>query len=266
MFPSRLCRRIPRWLAIVVCSGLLIPSPTNAQFPPGTLENLTVFPQDISPRELIGVMRTFAMGLGVRCQFCHVGEEGQPLAEFDFVSDEKPTKRKARKMIEMVRDINQQYLAQLDERSDPQVRVACETCHRGVSKPRRIQDILMAEYETNGIDSAIAEYRALREQFYGSFAYDFSERMLMILGGDLVQAAARAESGEARMAELGAASAVLDLNLEYHPESAFTHFARGEAYHLAGDSAAAIASYERTLELMPGNRAARQRLQQIRRD
>ncbi len=50
----------------------------------------------MTPRQVINVMRGFAMGLGVRCEHCHVGEPGQPLGSFDFVSDEKPTKEKAR--------------------------------------------------------------------------------------------------------------------------------------------------------------------------
>ena len=46
----------------------------EAQFPPQTLENLKVLPEDMDVRALIGVMRGFSMGLGVRCQHCHVGE------------------------------------------------------------------------------------------------------------------------------------------------------------------------------------------------
>jgi len=41
----------------------------NAQIP-DKFENLQVFPKEISKQDLIGNMKSFAMGLGVRCQFC----------------------------------------------------------------------------------------------------------------------------------------------------------------------------------------------------
>ena len=51
-------------------------------------------------------MRNFTSALGVRCQFCHVGQEGQPLAPFDFASDQKRNKLVARQMLRMVAEIN----------------------------------------------------------------------------------------------------------------------------------------------------------------
>ena len=247
------------WAAVLVC--IVCVTDSNAQFPPDTLQNLKVLPADITPRELIGVMRSFAGGLGVRCQFCHIGEEGQPLEEFDFVSDDKETKRKAREMIKMVRAINETHLANLDGRSDPPIIVGCETCHRGVSKPKRIEDILLATLNDHGTDSTIAEYRKLREQYYGGFSYDFSERMLMLLGNDLVR---EADGPGDRQRRLDGAVAMLRLNLEFYPESGFTHFILGEAHRLRGDTTDAISSFERAVELMPGNQLVQQRLQQLR--
>ena len=52
-------------------------------------ENLKVLPKDISSDELSTTMRGFAMGLGVRCETCHVGEPNTPLHTFDFASDER---------------------------------------------------------------------------------------------------------------------------------------------------------------------------------
>ena len=48
--------------AMVVLASAL-PRPASAQWPPERLENLKVLPEDISVRELIGVMRGFAGGL-----------------------------------------------------------------------------------------------------------------------------------------------------------------------------------------------------------
>ena len=35
-------------------------------------------------------------------------------------------------------------------------------------------DILLQKIEAEGIEAATAEYRHLREQYYGGFSYDFS--------------------------------------------------------------------------------------------
>ena len=70
-------------------------------------KNLKVFPKDIGRAELLGNMKFFAQSLGVRCTFCHVGEEGKPLSTFDFASDAKKEKQTARRMLAMVHRINQ---------------------------------------------------------------------------------------------------------------------------------------------------------------
>jgi hypothetical protein len=89
----------------LLAASLLVASQAQAQagqFPPEKLKNLKVFPEDIPVRSLIDTMAGFTRALGVRCQFCHVGEEGKPLSTFDFVSDDKHTKLAAREMLRMV--------------------------------------------------------------------------------------------------------------------------------------------------------------------
>src|SRR6476660_5971234 len=76
------------------------------KFPPDSLVNVKVIPKNTPVMQVIGMMRNFAGGLGVRCQFCHVGEEGQPLSSFDFAKDDKRTKLTARQMRRMVEEIN----------------------------------------------------------------------------------------------------------------------------------------------------------------
>lgn len=63
-------------------------------------------------------MRNVTIGLGVRCQFCHIGEEGQPLAQFDFASDQKRTKVIARQMMRMMQEVNRR-LDSLPQRGAP---------------------------------------------------------------------------------------------------------------------------------------------------
>lgn len=56
---------------------------------PTEFKNLRLIPSDIESRELIDVMKNFTMALGVRCEFCYVGEAGASLSTFDFASDAK---------------------------------------------------------------------------------------------------------------------------------------------------------------------------------
>ena len=105
------------------------PQPTFAD-PPH--KNLKVLPQDISGPQLVSTMKFFSQSLGVRCTFCHVGEEGKPLSSFDFASDAKREKQTARKMLAMVHRINSEDFGVTDF---SKVKVTCFTCHRGSQHP-----------------------------------------------------------------------------------------------------------------------------------
>lgn len=239
--------------AMLSCAHLMSPRAAAGQFPPDSLENLEVLPEDIEVRELIDVMRGFALGLGVRCHYCHIGEEGQPLAEFDFVSDEKPAKRQAREMIRMVIQINAKYLAGLEERGTPTVDVACVTCHRGQARPVLIEDALEQAVAEGGAVAGVAKYRELRRRYYGSHTYDFREFVLVSVARDLWEQNDRE-----------AAIAFAELNLEFFPESGSTHTLLGQAYADLGDRDRAITHLEKALEINPRNPAARQALDALR--
>jgi tetratricopeptide (TPR) repeat protein len=200
----------PRIAFLLGLSLALLPGTAQAQFPPDSFTNLQVLPEDIGTRELIGTMRSFALGLGVRCSFCHVGEEGRPLATFDFAADDKAEKLKAREMIRMARSINSEHLASLEERVDPPIEVTCATCHHGVSQPRPIQSILVAAYEEGGLDALNARYHELREEYYGSYSYDFGDFMLIDVGQAVGGIGAAADALE-----------ILRLNVEQNPNSMF---------------------------------------------
>jgi len=117
--------------AIVFCTVLA--APVAAQLPT-TFTNLQVLPKDIRQRPLIDMMRSFALSLDVRCQFCHVGE-GDDLSKFDFASDAKPTKATARKMLRMVTVINEQVTSMGEPAPAGTAKITCFTCHRGARKP-----------------------------------------------------------------------------------------------------------------------------------
>jgi len=92
------------------------PGGGRAMPPPKNLKVLKVQPQ-----EIMGVMRSYAVGLGVRCDYCHV--------QGDFASDDKPQKITARMMITMAQEINGKF-------PDGKEHVTCYTCHRGETLPK----------------------------------------------------------------------------------------------------------------------------------
>ena len=81
-------------------------------------------------------MKNAAIGLGVRCTFCHVGE-GNDFSTFDFPSDEKRHKVNARVMFSMVKQINEEFLPKVADKSEQPAQIARITCHNGKEYPDR---------------------------------------------------------------------------------------------------------------------------------
>jgi Photosynthetic reaction centre cytochrome C subunit len=79
----------------------------------------------LTPIELQRTMNSMRGALGVHCDFCHVvtDEKG-----WQFDSDAKPEKKRAREMIRMVQQLNAATFA-------GQPRVTCFSCHRGERLP-----------------------------------------------------------------------------------------------------------------------------------
>ena len=238
----------------LIAALLLAPVALHAQgrFPPDSLRNIKVLPATMTPRDVINVMRGFAGALGVRCQFCHVGQEGQDLSTFNFASDDKPTKNTARIMIQMVQAINNTHLSQIQQREQPPVEVQCMTCHRGVPVPRPLGDLISNIASTNGLDSAVKAYRNLRERYYGRASYDFGEFTLI-----------GATQGLQRDRKFDEAMGLLRLNAEFYPQSSQTQTGMGEVFLARGDTTQAIASYRAALQLNQNDGGARQRLRQL---
>ena len=76
--------------------------------------------------QIVPTMRFIASALGVQCNFCHV--------ENHFEADDKPQKKTARAMMQMMSSINRKDFAGVRE-------VTCYTCHRGASKPAAMPSI-----------------------------------------------------------------------------------------------------------------------------
>ena len=224
---------------------------------PDKSENLQVLHEDTSGDQLSDIMRGFTAALGVRCEHCHDDSNGSRLDQMDFAADTKETKEITRLMLQMVQRINGEELTEI-ERADvaadaEKVRVTCVTCHRGVALPRMLGDVLAEVVTHEGTDAGIARYRELREQYYGGFSYDFSERVLLSFSESL------AEQGHT-----DAAFAFLALNLEMYPESWQTHASYAGLYMQQGDKDKAIEHLEKALAMSPDNRFLQRQLDQVK--
>ena len=215
---------------------------------PPPMTNLQVFPKDTPRQQVVATMQTFAQALGVRCQYCHVDEPG---GREDMASDEKTPKKTARAMMLMTRDINTKIPEAIGKNAEDATHVACMTCHRGVAIPKQLADILADTSASKGTAAAVAQYKELRNRYYGAMAYDFSE-------GGLLAAATRPGT---RPEE---AIVWLQLNLEYYPKSARTYVTMAQVHQRANDKAAAMKDLEQALELDPNNNQAKQALQRLK--
>ena len=146
---------VSRSAGVFFVASLFGAPPATAQGWPPEIHNLQFFPAETSAAELIPKMRGFAFALGVRCQHCHVGEEGQPLASLDFASDEKETKRNARVMLAIVAAINGNHLPHLAGDTS-RIQVECVTCHRGTTRPEQLDSVLLGVDRDAGTDAALA--------------------------------------------------------------------------------------------------------------
>ena len=249
---GRTMRHLSSGILLLILGALAVPQVAQAQWPPEKLENLKVLPEDIPVRELVALMRGFAGGLGVRCIYCHVGDDPNDLSTTDFVSDTKSTKLKAREMLRMVQHINNQLLPNVPNRSDPPIEVTCATCHHGVTKPVSIQSILTETAREDGVEEAIEEYQRMREDYYGSYSYDFRDFVLANVAENIARE------------NLAGAIQLLEFNADLFPESVNTLFTMAQVHQGAGDNAAAIRALERALVLDPENSFFKQAIERLR--
>jgi len=230
-------------LAASLLGSLLGASVAVAQIPDEFM-NLQVLPKDITKRELVGVMRGIASDLGVRCAHCHVGPDN--LQGMDFASDDKTAKRAARDMLKMVGAIEQTVEKLPAHEAEAHPAVTCYNCHRGMtSPPRDIRDVLGETADAEGIAAALAKYKSLRSEHYGTGRYDFSDKSLNALAQRMLE---KGKKDDAR--------AALELNREYYPSSASVEAAFGMYYVASEDKEKARAAFRRALELEPENPVA----------
>jgi hypothetical protein len=243
-------------VGVVIVSGALAaaqaPATGTAQAPPPPpMSNLQIIPKDTPRPQVIATMQAFTQALGVQCNYCHV-QEGRG-GRNDMASDEKPTKKAARGMMVLAREINAKLPEAVGKSADATTRVGCATCHRGVPVPKLLVDVVTDAAATGGSAAGLAKYKELREKFYGGQSYDFSE-------GSLIAIAQRANTAN----KADDALAYLNANLEYYPKSARSYVTMAQIKNAKGDKPGAIAALEKAVELDPNNTQAKTQLETLK--
>ncbi|MCZ6726154.1 MAG: hypothetical protein O7A98_02225, partial [Acidobacteria bacterium] len=130
--------------------------------------------------------------------------------------------------------------------------VQCVTCHHGLERPDTLAAALTRAQADGGVEASVAEYRRLREEYYGSGAYDFTEWRLLSLADTL-----------ARGGDSEAAEALIELNLEHFPDSGDSLMFQARFYQFQGESERAAGILRALLVADPENEGAQRMLDQI---
>ena len=115
-------------------------------------------------------MQEIAQALGVKCEYCHAGMgRGAGPAATGRVEGQAPSRVEiSHGMIAMTREIDEKIVAATGKAPTEATRVTCITCHRGVPIPGQLSDIIAKTAVEKGPDDAVAQYRDLRAQYYGT--------------------------------------------------------------------------------------------------
>jgi photosynthetic reaction center cytochrome c subunit len=97
-------------IAVSVLSAQTAPAPTK-------FKNIKVL-GDLTDAQINREMQAWTKAIGEKCPYCHEGT--------DYASDANPKKDIARKMAQMVIDVNKNYLGG---------KASCVLCHRGAAVP-----------------------------------------------------------------------------------------------------------------------------------
>jgi len=218
--------------------------PANAQQFPDKFTNLQALPKDISKRELMSIMRSFAFALDVRCEHCHVQKD----KEIDYSADDKQSKKTARVMLQMVGTINRDFI---DKVSNPKsIQVECVTCHHGLTQPQPLKAVLIEELDKQGIGGTINLYRELRSRYYGTGQYDFGETTLNQFTEFLLAKNMHKE-----------AVAIMEMNFAANnPQSVWAYHMLAMSHESHGEIDKAKADYRKVVELHPDDGWAQKQL------
>ena len=145
-------RRLVPVAALVLCGTVALMAGQTPQAPapaaapqaaaaddwlPPAPKNLKLLPKDISPQELLKVMKGFSASMGVRCVYCHVaGPDPSDMSSYNFESDRKENKEATRAMMKYTDAVNQSFPKEVGDAPKPgESYVTCYTCHQGQRHP-----------------------------------------------------------------------------------------------------------------------------------
>jgi tetratricopeptide (TPR) repeat protein len=242
-------------LSGVLCLTVFSSLPVHAQDAwiwPEKPKNLQVLPKDWPGSRLRPVMLGFARALGVRCAYCHKGDEGKPFSTYDFASDDNPNKNRAREMLRMLNDI-EDHLKKIEPSGDRRVNMWCHTCHHGRPRPMTLDEELGEQYRKKGLQASLDDYADLKRKYYGRAAFDFGEGSLDVFGYSLLE-----------NNDTAGAIEVFKLNADMFSDSANVWDSLAEGYLKAGDLRKAQENYEKALKLDPANQAAKEALTKVK--
>jgi tetratricopeptide (TPR) repeat protein len=188
-------------------------------------------------------MDEVAKALGVHCSYCHSAPRGS--------GEKEPKKDVALAMMAMTRDLNAKVQEATGKPAGEVTRIDCATCHHGVAIPQPLSTIILRTVAQKGGAAAVDQYRELRKQYYSKAAYDFSEDALL----EMVQRVVQGRPDDA--------IALLEMNLEFNPQSARSYALLGFADTRKVNDAEAIKNFEKSLELDPTNAMVRGQLEQL---
>jgi hypothetical protein len=223
--------------------GPQVPTPKNLQF----------FPKDMTGQQILPIMQNFNAALGVNCTYCHNSEPPVDNPKNDFASDEKETKKKARVMLALARDVNMKLQSELGKPANQLTNVQCVTCHRGVAIPKQLTAIVMETAAKDGVAKALQQYQDLRKEYYGAQAYDFTDTSLFNAANQSLQANKPDD-----------AIAFAQLNLAFNARSARSYQVMSQAFQRKNDKDKAIQALEKAVEIDPMNQGFKNQLQQLK--
>ena len=274
--------------ALVVCTSAVFAQDARGRGPAPVAaapRNLQMLPKDMTQQDVVAVMQRFTRALGVGCTYCHV-EQTAPLLsveeqqaaqaaaaanqqggrgrrgrgagpQMDYASDDRRQKQTARVMLAMTNQINAKLDAVLHPKEasgQPRdvLHVQCITCHRGVTDPQQLSDLLRQTMLGKGEGAAVAQYRDLRQRYLETGAYDFREPVLLDLGRESL-ATHKPDD----------ALAWLQLNVEFFPQSAASYVELAKAHVVKRDRDSAIADLTKAISIDPANVDAKRQLRAL---
>ncbi len=256
-------------------------APAGRGAPPAP-RNLQVLPKSSSAQDVLAVMQQFTRALGVGCTYCHV-EQAAPLLsveeqqaaqaaaaanpqqrargrgrgrggpQMDYAADDRRQKQIARVMLGMTNQINARLDAGPRTPQAEMVHVQCLTCHRGVTNPKPLPDLLRETMLAKGEGAAVEQYRELRHAYLNTGAYDFGEHVLLDLGRESL-ATHKPDD----------ALAWLQLSVEFFPTSASSYVELARAHVAKRDRDSAIADLTKALAIDPANADATRQLRSLK--